>query len=79
MTESLVMPQLIAVLIPIGLLAFWAWMYSEMARTRNDRMPYCFITVTNNRDPRLDWNVAFIFLNIATAMYYYVKVYRHRR
>ncbi len=70
------LPQLIALLIPIALLAFWAWMYSEMARTHNDRMPYCFITVTGNNDPRLDWNVAFIFLNIATAVYYYVKVYR---
>ncbi len=72
------LPQLIAALIPIALLAFWAWMYSDMVRTHNDRMPYCFITLTANNDPRLDWNVAFIFLNIITALYYYVNVYRHK-
>lgn len=72
------MAPVIAVVVPIALLAFWAWMYSHMIRIPNDRMPYCFITVTDNRDPRLDWNVAFIFLNIVTAIYYYVNVYRHR-
>ncbi len=72
------LPQLIALLIPVALLAFWAWMYSDLVRTPNDRMPDCFITVTSNNDPRLDWNVAFIFLNIITAAYYYLKVYRSK-
>ena len=71
------MPQLIVILIPIILLAFWAWMFSHMAR--NERLPDCFITVSSNSNPRLDWNVAFIFLNIATAIYYYVNVYQTRR
>ncbi len=71
------MPPLIAVLIPIALLAFWAWMFSDMAK--NPELPYCFITLTSNNDPRLDWNVAFIVLNIAAAVYYYVNVYQHGR
>ncbi len=70
------MAQLIAALVPLALLGFWAWMFSDMAG--NADLPYCFITVTGNNNPRLDWNVAFIFLNIITAAYYYVTVYRYR-
>ncbi len=70
------MPQLIAVLIPLLLLAFWAWMYSNMAG--NEDLPNCFITVSAGGNPRLDWNVAFILLNIVTAAYYYASVYRYR-
>jgi len=68
--------QLILVLLPLVLLLFWAWMFSDM--TRNDTLPPCFITVTNGRNPGLDWMVAFIFLNVFTAMIYYVTVYRNR-
>ncbi len=68
------MPQLMAFLLPIGLLALWAWMSSDMAR--NPLLPYCFLTITSNNDPRLDRNVAFICLNIITAFHYYVKVHQ---
>ncbi len=70
------MPQLIDVLIPVGLLAFWAWMFSAM--TGNENLPNCFITITNGNDPRTDWTLAFIFLNFVAAVFYYVNVYRSK-
>ncbi len=70
------MAQLIAVLIPVALLVFWAWMFSAM--THNQVLPSCFITITNGNDPRTDWTLAFVLLNIITAVYYYVNVYRRQ-
>ncbi len=70
------MEQLILILIPLSLLAFWAWMFSDM--TKNDNLPHCFITFTNGRNPSFDWTIAFIFLNIFAAIFYYVTEYRKR-
>jgi hypothetical protein len=39
------MEQLILLLMPLPLLAFWAWMFSDM--TKNDSLALCFITFTN--------------------------------
>ncbi len=70
------MGQLILTLIPFLLLAFWAWMFSDMLK--NDNLPQCFITFTSGNDPRFDWTVVFIFLNVFAAMYYYANEYRKR-
>jgi hypothetical protein len=69
------MDRIILILIPLPLLAFWAWMFSEM--TKMDRLPDCFVTFTDGRDSRFDWTVAFVFLNVYTAAYYYSNVYRN--
>ncbi len=68
--------QLILTLIPFLLLAFWAWMFSDMMK--NNNLPECFITFTKGNDPRFDWTVVFIFLNVFAAMYYYANEYRKR-
>ena len=70
------MAQLVALLIPFALLAFWAWMFSDMMN--NENLPGCFVTVSRGLDPRLDWTVVFIFLNVFAALYYYVNEYRVR-
>lgn len=71
------MAQFIAVVFVQALLVFWAWMFWDMSK--NQGLPDCFLTLTSNGNPRLDWNFAFIFLNVITAVYYYASVYRHRR
>jgi hypothetical protein len=71
------MGQLILMLIMLLLVVgFWGWMFSDM--TKNDNLPPCFITITNGRDPRLDWTFMFFFFNMFTALFYYVTVYRNR-
>ncbi len=71
------MGQLILTLIPFLLLIFWAWMFSDMLR--NENLPPCFITFTNGNDPRFDWTVVFVFLNVFAAMFYYANEYRNRK
>ncbi len=71
------MAQLIPALLPLSLLAFWLWMFVHMARS--DDPPNCFLSVTGGRDPKSDWALAFAVLNIFTAVYYFVNVYRYRR
>ena len=70
------MDQLIPALIPLPLLIFWAWMFSEMVK--NENLPPCFVTFTRGSDPKFDWTVAFVFLNIFAAVFYYVNEYRQR-
>ncbi len=70
------MAQIIAVLIPLVLLTFWGWMFWEM--TRNSDLPDCFFTITRWSDPKSDWAAAFLLLNIFTASFYFVNVYRYR-
>ncbi len=69
------MAELLGLLLPVLLLAFSAWMF--LAMLRNEDLPACFISITRGTDPRLDWAVAFVFLNIFAALFYYVKVFRH--
>ena len=68
--------QLIIVIVPIVPLLFWAWMFRDM--TIYDNLPKCFITFTRGSDSKFDWTVAFIFLSVFTAIFYYVTVYRNR-
>jgi hypothetical protein len=71
------MAQIIAALIPLVLLGFWAWMCRDM--TRNSDLPNCFFTITRWSNPKSDWTAAFLLLNIFTAVHYFVNVYRYRR
>ena len=70
------MIQLILALLPLTALVFWFWMFSDM--TKNDNVPPCFLSVTNGKNPGVDWTVAFIVLNVFTAMIYYAMVYKKR-
>ncbi len=70
------MAQLIVALLPLSLLAFWAWMFLDMRN--NDNLPGCFITLTGGSDPKFDWTLAFLFLNVFGAFFYYVNEYRYR-
>ncbi len=56
--------QSVLVLLPIPLLIFWMWMFSDMMR--NDEIP------TNLK---FQWFLAFIFLNIFAAILYYFQTY----
>ena len=68
--------QVILTLLPLPFLLFWAWMFLDMMK--NDNLPDCFITFTNGRDPKSDWTMAFVFLNIFTAIFYYSNEYKNR-
>jgi hypothetical protein len=63
----------ILLILPFVLVIFWLWMFWEM--TTNDNLPNCYFTLTAGRNVRLDWMVAFIFLSILTAGYYYFTEY----
>jgi hypothetical protein len=65
MTTTLV--HLIPLLVLIPVLAFWAWMFSDMLN--NDRLP---------SEIRSQWTVAFILLSVFAAALYYANVYRDR-
>ncbi len=58
---------LITVLLPLPLIGFWFWMFRDM--TNNDYL-------TGNE--KYTWTLAFIFLNIFTALWYYFVEYRNR-
>ena len=60
-------PPQLGLLLAVPVIAFWLWMFSDMMK--NDRLP------SGERDT---WTLAFIFLSIFTAAYYYVYVYRNR-
>jgi hypothetical protein len=70
------MDRLILTLIPLPFGIFWAWMFSDMMK--NDNLPQCYITFTSGSDSKRDWTLAFIFLNIFTAILYYSTVYGNR-
>ncbi|MGZ6004745.1 MAG: hypothetical protein ACXWLH_01195 [Candidatus Saccharimonadales bacterium] len=58
----------------LPLIGFWAWMFRHM--TKNLYLPKCPLTITGNMDPRYDWTITFVFLNIFAAAYYYFTEYR---
>lgn len=59
------MDRLIVLLIPIPLLAFWAWMFWEMLK--NEEIP---------PDTKYYWTLAFFFLSLIAAIYYFFTEYR---
>ena len=69
------MVQLIPLIIILPLLAFYLWMFRDMAE--NDNLP------SNSSPPltwpptsKYGWTVAFIFLNVFAALMYYSLEYR---
>ena len=71
------MTQAIVLLIPLLLLAFWAWMFSDMLRNP---------TIPGAEPPGLRWPPSaknhwiplFVILNIFAAGYYYFTEYKNR-
>jgi len=59
---------MLGLLLAVPVIAFWLWMFSDMLK--NARLP------SNERDT---WTLAFFFLSIFTAAYYYVYVFRNRK
>lgn len=57
-------------------MVFWLWMFKEMADNMNP--PPCFISITNAKNPKLDWLFAFVVLSILTAAVYYFYVFRNK-
>jgi hypothetical protein len=68
--------HVILVMLPLALLLFWLWMFWDMSN--NDHLPQCFLSFTGGSNTTFDWWVAFIFLSIFAAMFYYVNVYRNK-
>ncbi len=68
---------LIPIILLVPLIAFWLWMYSDM--TNNDCLP------GNSNGPltwppssKYGWTLAFIFMNVFAACFYYFYEYRNR-
>jgi len=68
---------LISLIAVLPLLAFWLWMFQDMIN--NDYLP------NNSAAPlmwppssKYNWMLAFIFLNIFAAAFYFVYEYRKR-
>lgn len=59
--------SIITLFIPVLLLAFWAWMLHDFLQ----HPPF------DPRERQL-WLLAFVFLNVLTAAYYYFMIYRER-
>ncbi len=70
---------MVAMVIPV-LLVFWLWMFRDMIY--NDyllRWPYWDVTGYDSLpNRRLNWMLAFVFLNIFAAAIYYFTDYRYR-
>jgi hypothetical protein len=60
--------QLLPLLLVVPLIAFWIWMLRDMLN--NDNLP---------DTARNTWLIAFIFLNVFAAAFYYVYEYRNKR
>lgn len=56
-----------AIILPLALLVFWAWMFSEMAKNRD-----------LDQDTRSKWMFAFILLNVFAAAFYYSTIYSNK-
>jgi hypothetical protein len=59
------MDKLIPLIATLPLIAFWLWMAWDMAN--NDHLPGI---------SKQNWTLAFVFLNVFAAVFYYVTEYR---
>lgn len=62
-----VLGPVISILVVSALLVFWAWMFWDM--TNND-------SLTGN--VKYTWTLAFVFLSLFAAVYYFLYEYRDR-
>lgn len=71
------MIQLLALLIPFLLIAFWGWMFNDMLH--NDDIPSSAASVLSwPPETKNQWIVLFVILSIFTAAYYYFAAYRNK-
>ncbi len=68
------MNELVSLLIVLVLIAFWLWMFWEMSS--NDRLPGNTGMLTWPPSDKFTWTLAFIFLNVVAAVFYYWYEYR---
>lgn len=61
------MDRLIPMLVVLPLFVFWAWMFWDL--TNNDELP---------SNAKWYWTLAFVFLNVFAAVFYYFDQYRNR-
>jgi hypothetical protein len=64
-------------ILPLVLIVFWIWMFRDMLN--NDRLPNGGPLNKLTSDPKSDWTIAFIFLNVFAAVFYFSLVYRHKK
>lgn len=57
----------LVIILPLLALAFWLWMVWDLAN--NDNLP---------DSVKLNWMLAFLFLNVFAAVVYYATEYRKR-
>jgi amino acid transporter len=70
-------PQLISLICIIPLVVFWLWMFRDM--TNNGYLPNnSTAPLTWPPSSKYNWTLAFIFLNVFAAAFYYVYEYRKR-
>lgn len=61
------MDQLMILMIPLPLVAFWFWMFRDMVK--NDYL---------SPKEKNDWTLSFLLLNVVAAGLYYFIEYRNR-
>ncbi len=72
------MSQLIPIIVLLPVIAFWLWMFWDM--TGNDRLPDISTPLlTWPPSSKFGWTLAFILLNVFSAIFYYFWEYRNRR
>jgi amino acid transporter len=70
--------ELISLIIILPLLIFWFWMFWDL--TNNDYLPDNSTTpLTWPPSTKTGWMLAFIFLSVFAAFWYYRVEYRNRR
>ena len=70
-------PPLITLLIVLPLIAFWLWMFQDM--TKNVYLPdNSAAPLTWPPASKYTWTLAFIFLNVFVAAFYYAWEYKKR-
>jgi hypothetical protein len=85
MTQGIPPGFVFPLLIILPLVIFWVWMFRDMMN--NDDLPSLREMIMGNRDisglpvsdPKSEWALAFIFLNVFGAVIYYAVVYRSKR
>jgi hypothetical protein len=71
------MVQFISLIIMLPLIVFWLWMFRDMIN--NDYLPdNPAAPLTWPPSSKYNWTLAFIFLSIFAAAFYYVLEYRKR-
>ncbi len=71
------MNPLISMLVILPLIVFWFWMFWEM--TNNDCLPSTANPpLTWPPSSKYGWTLAFIFMNVVAACFYYFYEYKSR-